>query len=43
MGHGTRKLTVSQDWTDGINWCFAEGTNSRKWFFKAHSDAVIFG
>ena len=34
-GHRTRKLTVSQKWTDGINWFFAcryKFRNSKSWF-----------
>ena len=38
-GHGTLKLTVSQNRTDGINWFFYAGTNSG----KLKVDSIIFG
>ena len=38
-GHGTLKLTVSQNWADGINWFFHSGTNSG----KLKVDSVIYG
>ena len=29
-GHGTLKLTVSQEWSDGMNWFLHAGANSGK-------------
>ena len=29
-GHGTVKLTVSQEWIDGMNWFLHAGANSEK-------------